>query len=212
VGVALAPEQPLRPCRSDRRRAVGALMLALLTVATGGIDAAQPTPVKTPASGDWITHPPVREEFVSADGRQRLVISSIDEQGWKSQRSSAEMQRAERGIWRSQWRLDLPHAYRPRFALATPKGAAVFLDEWINIRSPLAIMVIGPDGRGVAVTHVDAVFQLLGVPGSDVVAVARYGVWMQAPPVLSADGQQVEVRTAGKVLRVRLSDGALSLA
>jgi hypothetical protein len=197
-------------CRTSRRNILSAFGFALLMMVSR-FGPAQTSAVSAPSGDDWIAHPPVREEFLSADGRQRLVISSVDEQAWTSRRSRAEMQRNDGAVWRSEWRLDLPHAYRPRFALATPQGGAVLLDEWINIRSPMAIMVIGPDGRRVAVVHVDAVIRLLGVHGAQVVTVARHGIWLQSPPSLSADGQQAEVRTAGRVLRIRLSDGNLSL-
>ena len=122
-------------------------------------------------------------------------------------------QRAGNGgsAWRTQWRIDLPHAYRPRYALATPQGGAVLLDEWINIRSALAILVIGADGRQVAVTPLDTVLQLLAMPVDQVVRGATSGWWLQSPPRLSADGLHAEVRTAGKLLRIRLADGQLSL-
>jgi len=171
-----------------------------------------PAAAMTPsAESDSIAHPPAREQFVTADGLHRLVVASVDGSGWKSRRSSAEMQRRDGSAWRTQWRLDLPHAYRPRFALATPQGGAVLLDEWINIRSALAIMVVGTDGRQVSVTHLDTVLQLLAVPVDQVVRMASSGWWLQSPPHLSADGKHAEVRSAGKLLRIRLSDGSLSL-
>lgn len=168
--------------------------------------------MKPAPQGDSIPDPPLRQEFGAPGGAWRLVIVSVDAAGWKSRRSRAEMQRLEAGSWRTQWRLDLPHAYRPRFALATAQGGAVLFDEWIHIRSPLAVMVLSPQGRRLSVTPLDAVLQLLGQPVKDVVAAARQGWWMQAAPSLSADGQFAEVQTAGRLLRVRLLDGGLSLA
>lgn len=167
--------------------------------------------MKPGATPDRIELPPLREEFMGADGRHRLVISTVDGSTWASHRGSAEMLLRQGDIWRTRWRMALAHAYRPRFALVTPQGGAVLLDEWINIRSALAITVLAPDGRTVAVTHVDAVIQLLGVPGREVVQAARYGIWLQSPPRLSADGLHAEVQTAGRLLRIRLSDGRLSL-
>jgi hypothetical protein len=193
-----------------------AVALCLLVVvsppAAGGQQAASPGAMNSTTQDDSIPHPPDREEFVSADGRNRLIVSSADGPGWKQRRSVAEMQHREGTVWRQKWRLDLPHEYRPRFALATPQGGAVFLDEWINVKSRLAIMVIDSEGHNVSVKDLDMVVNVLGVAIREVVAQAKFGWWLQSPPTLSRNGQYVEVKTAGAVLRICLSDGDLSLA
>lgn len=167
---------------------------------------------RSAAKGDWISLPPDREAFASVDGRHRLTIRSIDEQGWSSRQSRAEMQQLVGNRWQEQWRLQLPHHYRPRFAITANRGVAVLLDEWINIRSPLAIMVIGGDGKVLATSTTDSVLQTLGVPANIVITSAKFGFWLQSKPALTADHQHVEVQTAGKVLRIRLEDGLLSVS
>jgi hypothetical protein len=191
--------------RIERQRLAAATWLLL----AGLVPAARA--VKPAVQSDSIPNPPPREEFGAPGGAWRLVIESVDGPGWKARRSRADMQHLDAGAWRTRWQLALPHAYRPRFALALPTGGAVLFDEWIHIRSRLAVVVLDAQGRQLAATPLDTVLQLLGLPAKEVVAAARHGWWMQSAPRLSADGQWAEVQTAGQLLRVRVLDGSLQL-
>ena len=72
-------------------------------------------------------------------------------------------------------------------------------------------MVIDGHGRQVSASALDALLPLLGMPAGQVVQTAKFGWWLQSAPSLCADGLYAEVKTAGKLLRVRLLNGSLSL-
>lgn len=159
--------------------------------------------------GDWIPHPPDREEFQSGNGQYRLTIATADTSGWKSRRSTAELQQRGAGNWQTRWKTDLPHAYRPRFAAVSARGEVILLDEWINIISRLTVVLMDPTGKIVASKGSDAVLAALGLPASEVVPKAKHGWWLQAPPRVTDDGLDIEVRAADRVLRIRFSDGTI---
>lgn len=159
--------------------------------------------------GDWIPHPPDREEFRSRDGQYRLTIATVDSSGWKSRRSTAELQQRVAGNWQTRWKTDLPHEYRPRFAAVSVRGEVILLDEWINIISRLTVVVVGPAGKIVASKGADAVLAALGLPAREVVPKAKHGWWLQAPPRVTDDGLGIEVQAADRVLLIRFSDGTI---
>lgn len=109
------------------------------------------------------------------------------------------------------WTRELPHRPRPRFFVVGDGGEVVLLDEWLNVRSALAVMLIARTNRTVAQHDLETVRAALGMPIGQLAPQARHGVWIQAPPQLGARGDTVEVPAAGRVLLVRLSDGALSV-
>lgn len=159
--------------------------------------------------GDWIPHPPDREEVQSRDGQYRLTIATVDSSGWKSRRSTAELQQRVAGRWQTRWTTDLPHAYRPRFAVVSVRGEVILLDEWINIISRLTVVLIDPTGKIAASKGADAILDALGLPASEVVPKAKLGWWLQAPPRITEDGLDIEVQAADRVLRIRFSDGTI---
>jgi hypothetical protein len=108
------------------------------------------------------------------------------------------------------WKLALPHRPRPRFACVSDDGHVVLLDEWLNVRSELAVTVIGPDGRTLAQHNLEAVRAALGVPSAALAPLATYGVWMASKPLISATGKACEVKAGGRTLSIALSSGALS--
>jgi hypothetical protein len=200
----------------DRRFAfaLGVLLMAAGATGSGGDGTARPQAGKAaqPVSdSDWIALPPDRAEFKSPNGRFLLVISTIDPQGWKSQRSIAELSEVSGDQRRRRWRQELPHAYRPRFATVGPDGEAVLFDQWINIKTRYAIVIIDSAGRQVATESTDGVIAAVGLPASRIAAAAQHGWWMQSPPKLLPDGAFAEVQVAGKTLRVRLRDGELQV-
>jgi hypothetical protein len=156
-------------------------------------------------SADWIALPPAREEFSSPGGSFLFALTVTEK------RSVGELfeVRADRREFR--FRRDLPHEYRPRFAAVSDEGHVLLLDEWINIASRYAVMVLDAKNEVVAEHDFHAVANALGVPGSEIVPLARHGSWLQSPPSLGPGEETATVEAAGKVLRINLRDGTLSL-
>jgi len=155
---------------------------------------------------DRIDHPPLRREFDSPDRRFRLVIETADR--WRTQTPTAQL--FEGGATAPRWSRVLQQHYGPRYALVNNAGSVLLLDEWINITSPLALMLIDADNQVRATHAFDAIVAALGVPPRQVSAQARHGTWISAPPQLAADGRSVRVASGGRTLVIALDKGALS--
>lgn len=108
------------------------------------------------------------------------------------------------------WARRLEHRPRPRFALVGNGGEVVLFDEWLAVPSAMAVVLIDRQGTTRARFDLEAVRAALGVPLGALAPVARHGPWMQSEPVLGPGGDAAEVRAAGRLLSVRLRDGALS--
>jgi len=158
---------------------------------------------------DRISLPPLQEEFYSPNQRFKFVVSTSD--GWKSRRSTGALFKQDGKTYTLLWRRKLPHSYRPRFVLVGKAGEVLLLDEWINVTSPYAVMLLDRDNLVIAQHDFDAVQRVLGIPGAAIVRAARYGVWMTQPPELAATGDVALVKSAGKVLGISLLDGHLFL-
>ncbi len=87
----------------------------------------------------------------------------------------------------------------------------VLFDDWINVASSRAVMVLDPSGSEVAVHGFQEVQRTAGVPGSDIVASAKFGPWMQSQPRLSPSGDLALVETGGRTLAIRMDTGVLSI-
>lgn len=186
--------------------------VVLVVVTAGGCEAGPASTPSAPAAGtaDRITLPDTRREFASPSGRVVFVVSTRD--GWASPRATGELF-SVRGPGRTLlWSRELPQQFGPRFVLLDDLGTVLLLDEWINVRSPSAVLLIDRTGRIVAQHGTDAVQAALQVPMADVVRMARHGWWISAPPRLEPAGGSAEVETAGKLVRIRLRDGQLSVA
>jgi hypothetical protein len=109
------------------------------------------------------------------------------------------------------WRRHLPHEYRPRTALVANDGTVLLFDQWINVAGPYALTVIDATGRTVASYSFDQIASALGVPRANLAATSgMFGPWRAGEPKLDASGTLAHVSAGGKILMVRLSDGALS--
>jgi hypothetical protein len=159
---------------------------------------------------DRIALPPTLEEVTSPSGQYVFAISTPD--NWKTTKSVGELFEIVDGARRLLWSRSLPHGFRPRYALMGNQGNVLLLDEWINIKSDYAVMVIDRDNQLIAQHDFDAVQTVLGVPGSEIVTVARYGFWIGAPPLVDPSGKSAEVVAGGKTLAIRLADGHISLS
>lgn len=114
------------------------------------------------------------------------------------------------GLRRVVWQQALPHRPRPRFVRVSDAGQLVLFDDWLNVRSERAVVVLAPDGRAVAQHDLEAVRAALGVPAAALAPLARHGVWMQSLPRLTAQGDACEVQAGGRTLVVKLPGGELA--
>ncbi len=158
---------------------------------------------------DRMRLPPPREEFSSPSGSFVFVVSSPDD--WKSWTSTGELSRVDGGNRRSLWARPLPQKYRPRFVVVGNGGEVLLLDEWLNLKSASAVMLLDAGNRVVALHPFDDVRKILDVPTAQIVRAARYGFWISAPPRLDPSGETVLVDAAGNTVVINLRDGALSL-
>jgi len=156
------------------------------------------------ALADQQDPPPSIREFRSPEGDFLLTIRAAD--NWKTPRAAAEFSRGGRSLWR----MDLPHEYGPRTALVSRRGVVVLFDEWINVFSPRAVLILDSAGRTLAQHSSEAVQTALGVPRARLASLARFGPWMTAPPVLAAPDGPARVSAGGRVLEIRLTDGSLA--
>lgn len=158
---------------------------------------------------DYIPLPPVRQEFFSPVRNYLFVLSTPDE--WKSKQAIGELFQITEQTHKRLWIRSLPHEYGPRYVLVGNQGQVLLLDEWINVASRFAIMVLNCKNELVAQYDFDALQRFLNVPRAKFPEMARHGLWISSPPVLDASGERAKVRTVGKVLLINLNDGQLSL-
>ncbi len=191
-------------------QAVLAATALVATIATGAkIAGAGGLASPTAAPSDRITLPDIRREFKSASGRFAFVVSTQDD--WKSLRGTGELISIAGSVRTLLWSHALPQQFGPRFVLVSDLGTVLMLDEWINVRSPFAVLVVDRNNRTVRQHGADAVVLSVQVPEKDVVRMAKYGWWISAPPRLNSAGDGARVETAGKILTIRLSDGQLAV-
>lgn len=160
-------------------------------------------------SNDAIARPPVHQEVVSPNGSYILILTAPE--NWASKQVDATLYSAEETLCQPLWSKTLPQEYGPRFALVNDQGQVAMLDEWINVASPHAVMVLNSTGQIVTQHGFEDLATRLQISRADIVEAARFGWWISSAPTLSHNGQTVQVRTAGKQLRIDLETGALSL-
>ncbi len=173
-------------------------------------------------SSDRIDLPPESREAASPSGRFVLSVSTPD--AWKSKTATAELVEVDGDERRVVWTRKLPHEYGPRFTLVTDEGTVILLDEWINVASSRAITVIHPSGIHPSGIHPSgihpsgnviaqhafaAIPEVLWIPGRELVAAARHGLWMTNPPTLGDDGKSVRAESGGRTLVIDAADGSL---
>lgn len=158
---------------------------------------------------DWIDDPPQTRAISSPDGLYELHLELTAANEPMARKVVASLRRP--GDESPVWQQELPHELGPRFALVNDDGQVVLFDEWINILSPLAIMVVGEDGQELARYGVDAIVELLAVERRDLVSQAQHGPWRGSIPALSPTGDAAHVMAAGRELSINLGSARLSL-
>lgn len=157
---------------------------------------------------DRIALPPDRREFRSPSGNYILTLSSADH--WQTRSALAQLQLRSGNELKPLWHRMLPQERGPRHVLVVDSGAVVLMDEWINIPSRHALMLLAPDGSELANYGIDDLVQRLGVSRRMVADQGRLGLWMSSAPVVSEDGSSVVFHSAHRRLILRLADGQLT--
>jgi hypothetical protein len=154
--------------------------------------------------------PPPRREFASPNGRCRLVVETRD--GWKTPRPQATLQRiGAEGRAAELWSRELPHHHGPRAALVSDAGRVLLVDEWISVTSRFTLVLIDDANRTLVTYDHAAVMAALGATWAELGAHARSGTWISDSPTLAPDQRSARIGAAGRVLRVDLGDGALTV-
>jgi len=159
---------------------------------------------------DRIPLPPARRELRSANGQWLLRLEAVDP-SWNTTEVVATLLSVAAGGGETlRWRLPLAHAYGPRDAWLGADGQVLLIDEWINVASPRALVLIAADGRAIATHSHAAIVAALGSSSAQVARHAKRGVWWAGGPRLTDDSTQLRFEAAGQALLMRLRDGALS--
>lgn len=107
------------------------------------------------------------------------------------------------------WSRDLPQHFGSRYVRVNDRGSVLMLDEWTNVRSRFAVLLVDRHNREVARHDTDAVRAALSVTPAEMVRKAKHGVWITAPPVLPGDGKAATVEAGGRTLAIGLADGPM---
>ena len=158
---------------------------------------------------DFISLPSTYQEFYSPEEKYIFVLSAVDD--WASKQAIGELFEVVDGNRQSLWTCSLPHEYGPRYVLVSAQGQVLLLDEWINVASRQAVMLLGRENTLLAKHSFDAIQEILAVPRARIVALSRYGWWITSPPTLDLPNETARVETAGKILMINLEDGELSV-
>jgi hypothetical protein len=173
------------------------------------LSSSAPVPDLPRSTSDARVLPPLRRDVASASGRFLLVVSSDDQ--WRTPFARGELFERRQGALQSLWRTDLPHVQGPRWVTVLDSGALILVDDWINSPSEQALTLISPKGHALARYSLDDLIRFLKVPPRRVTDQARHGLWLSTLPLLTGDGKEVEIQSAGKTFWIRLSDGKLRL-
>jgi hypothetical protein len=187
---------------------LAAAYVVLLGVGTA-LSGAGTGPAQVPEA-DYVPPPPVRAEYASATGKYIFVVATSD--NWQTRRSSGSLYETAKPGPRLLWTRALPHEWRPRHVVVSDAGNVLLLDEWANIASRVAVMLLSRANHVIAVHDYAAILRVLEMPAAKVARAATLGTWIQAPPAVVGDGSTVTVAAAGKVVGIDLSDGRLFVA
>ena len=193
-----------RPSYSCARRS---LILGLSALLFGRVGAQPPSAM--PISSDRIALPPARREFTSPDRGFLLVVETADQ--WKALYPTARLFRVGKGQPVLCWTRVLTQQYGPRGVVVAGDGHVLFVDEWINVTSRWALMLVDVDNRVIATHDYKMAVGVLGVSPAELAAYARSGPWISDGPALSADGKSARIAAGGRTLVVSLQDGSLSV-
>jgi hypothetical protein len=159
---------------------------------------------------DFVPFPPPTREVVSPNGHFTFVISSPA--AWKTKEpSTGQLFRVTSKARKLVWEKKLPQEQGPRYALAGNQGEVVLFDEWNNVKSRYAVVLINFRRNFERSYDFDAVATVLGEPVAKIVEQARAGWWLQGPPTLDDKGTTAYAMAAGKCLAIDLKTGSMTV-
>ena len=181
-----------------------ALLWRSADVSDGGVILPIPTGVM---ASDQLTHPPISQSFET--GGYRFVVTGADE--WQTPVATGKLYQGDSLLWEK----PLPQQYGPRFVVVGEQGQVLLVDEFINVASPYALMLLDATGEPVATYAFEDIQQVLSVSAADLTRQATSGWWVSAAPQLmpledSTAGEAVLISAGGTYLVVSLSAGELA--
>lgn len=157
---------------------------------------------------DAIPYPPLLRHEASPAGNYHLVLTlGTDAAG--TQRTTASLFETLGDRCQQIWSHPLPHSYGPRLALVNDVGTVVLLDEWINVASPRAIVMMDLDGEVKAQHSFDDIVAIADQSRAAVVEQAAQGFWLAGTPAMNRAGTQLSIPTAGGRLTINLATGEM---
>ena len=164
--------------------------------------------VQEAETADFMPFPPFRRESVSPNGQYVLIVQSENE--WKSKHPIGQIFRQTASGPQLIWTKDLPQEYGPRYALIGNQGQAIFFDEYINVRSKYAVVLINYQ-KNLEISHgFDRILELVDAPVASIVKSATGGWWIMGKPTLDVGGTTAVVCVAQKRLYIDLNTGQIS--
>lgn len=160
---------------------------------------------------DSLSHPPLTQSFVT--GSYRFVVAATDD--WQTPAAIGQLYRGDSLLWES----SLPQQYGPRFVVVGTQGHVLLVDEFINVASPYALLLLDAAGEPIATYAFEDIQQVLSVSAADLTQQATSGWWVSSAPQVEPtaagqfDGRLLEetvfISAGGRRLAVDLLTGEL---
>ncbi|PZV09264.1 MAG: hypothetical protein DCF32_02760 [Leptolyngbya sp.] len=157
---------------------------------------------------DSIPHPPLLRHEPSPAGNYHLILT-LRQDAAGTQRTTAGLFEILGDRCQQIWSHTLPHSYGPRLALVNDTGIVVLLDDWINVASPRAIVLMGVDGTVKRQHSFDDIVEITGQSRAAVVDQAVQGFWLGGNPELDIAGDRMTIPVAGGQLSLDLATGEI---
>ena len=156
---------------------------------------------------DALPLPPALRHGASPSGDYHLVLTLAEAEGRRY--TIASLYAATEDLCQQIWSQPLPHSYGPRLALVSDTGTVVLLDDWINVASPRAIVVLNRAGAVMAQHSFDDIVAATGQSRAAVVDQAAQGFWLAGNPEINRAGSHLSIPAAGGQLTLDLTDGEI---
>lgn len=160
------------------------------------------------SDGDAISIPPMKREFSSPDGRHKFTVFTSD--NWASKKAKVKLVKITENSQILLWSKDLPHEYGPRHVIVNNQGRILLLDEWINVPSNYAIVLLDSKGEIISQYSFDKLQRFLNISRAEIVEKAKEGWWIASTPTLDTSSNASSVGVAGKLLTIHLNDGHIT--
>ncbi len=157
---------------------------------------------------DTLPIPPALRHGASPSGDYHLVLTLAEADGRRY--TTASLYEATDAVCQLVWSQSLPHSYGPRLALVSDRGTVVLLDDWINVASPRAIVMLDRAGEVMAQHSFDDIVAAIGQSRAAVVDQATQGFWLGGSPEINRAGSHLSIPAAGGQISLDLTTGDLN--